>query len=215
MLGHEAAATLYRARPGLTAQRPAIDQDPSAWICRFEYEPQAPDDTTVGVISTTVAMPLRADLGDHAALEADAQRLLGDLHEAEDRDLRDAGRISPATRDLTAQTKWAIMLSERRRFVACDDRLDMELHGVRLGPLAVLGAPVEPFVELGLSLEAASPFAATMAAAMPTATTSTCPRPPRTLRAGTSPRSPRSRPKAANVYVDAQAALLSSLVALG
>ena len=59
------------------------------------------------------------------------------------------------------QTKGASMRAERAEVLGGRATFPLEVHGTRIGPLAFIGVPLEPFIELGLAVEAASPFART------------------------------------------------------
>ena len=65
MLGHEAAATAFRASWRAHRQR-LREGEASAWIASFEYEPDDEPDGTVAVAAETLPLPLRDDLGDPA-----------------------------------------------------------------------------------------------------------------------------------------------------
>lgn len=156
MLGHESAAIAYRAKPGLTPQRPRAAQDEEAWIAMYEYEPAPPEDTTIGVARGTAMMPLRRDLGDPDALDTEAARLEDELYEAV------AKSDEHAVRNLTARTKMTTMHAERARALAGLDHYPMEVQGIRIGSLALLGTPIEPFIELGMAVARDSPFPMTM-----------------------------------------------------
>jgi hypothetical protein len=50
------------------------------------------------------------------------------------------------------------MRAERAEALAGREHHPLEVHGTRIGPLAFVGVPLEPFIELGLAIEARSPF---------------------------------------------------------
>jgi hypothetical protein len=156
MLGHDAAATALRAGADPHCQRLAADQDPSTWLAFYEYAPPPATDTTVRVDRRIVPMPVRADIGDPVALRATHADLRGDLWRAIER-----GASAFDVRELRVQTKGASMRAERAEVLGGHGTFPLEIHGTRIGPLAFIGVPVEPFIELGLAIEAASPFAMT------------------------------------------------------
>jgi len=159
MLGHEAAGVAFRAGWRAHRQRPRQGEE-SAWIASFEYELDREPDATVGVSSETVPLPLRADLGDRSAWAAEAQRWEAEAYEA-----RDAGAPEAEIRELTVRTKFARMRAERGAALDGLDAYALLVHGIRLGPVALVGVPVELFSELGTAIRDASPFPTTLVSA--------------------------------------------------
>jgi neutral ceramidase len=156
MLGHEAAATAFRA--GWRAHRQRVREgEASAWIASFEYEPDPEPDGTVAVAAETVPLPLRDDLGDPRAWRDEAERWEEEAYAA-----REAGAPDGEVRELTVRTKFARMRAERGHALEGLDAYPLLVHGVRLGPVALVGVPVELFCELGMSIRDASPFATTL-----------------------------------------------------
>ena len=159
MLGHEAAGVAWRA--GWRAHRQRVRQgEESAWIASFEYEPDAEPDPTVRVLSETVPLPLREDLGDRRAWREDAERCEGEAYAA-----REAKAPEAEIRELTVRTKFARMRAERGDALDGLDAYPLLVHGIRLGPVALVGVPVELFSELGTAIRDASPFATTLVSA--------------------------------------------------
>ncbi len=156
MLGHDAAATALRAGADPHRQQLAADQDPSTWLAFYEYAPPPLGDTTVRVERRVVPMPIRADVGEPVALRAAHTALQADLWRAIER-----GASAFDVRELRVQTKGASMRAERAEALAGRTHFPLEVHGTRIGPLAFIGVPVEPFIELGRAIDAASPFAMT------------------------------------------------------
>lgn len=158
MLGHEAAGTAYRA--GWRAHRQRVRQgEASAWIASFEYEPDAEPDATVAVAAEIVPLPLRDDLGDPQAWREEAVRCEEEAYAA-----RDAGALEGEIRELTVRTKFARMRAERGEALNLLDAYPLLVQGIRLGPVALVGVPVELFCELGTAIRDASPFPATLVA---------------------------------------------------
>jgi hypothetical protein len=156
MLGHDAAATALRSSADPHRQQVAPSQDPSTWLAFMEYAPPPPTDTTVRVERRMVDMPVRGDIGDAAELRARHTALREDLWRAIER-----GATPFDIRELRVQTKGASMRAERAEALGGAATFPLEIHGTRIGPLAFIGVPLEPFVELGQAIEAASPFAMT------------------------------------------------------
>jgi hypothetical protein len=135
--------------------RPA--ESSGSWISMFEYEPDDEPAATLAVGSETVDVPLRGDLGDTAAYAAEAARLEDEAYAA-----RAAGAPEETVRELTVRTKFARMRAERGRALAGLTAYPLLVHGLRLGPVALVGVPVELFCELGMRVREASPFATTL-----------------------------------------------------
>ena len=151
MLGHDAASTGLRASADPHQQRVAVSQDPSTWLAFYEYDDPPPQDTTLRVERRIVQMPVRPDIGDALGWRGQQASLLAELEAAIDR-RADALEI----RELRVRTKGASMRAERAEALADKTHYAMEVHGLRIGPLAFIGVPLEPFIELGLAVEAAS-----------------------------------------------------------
>lgn len=156
MIGHEAAGTAYRA--GWRAHRQRVRRgEASAWIASFEYEPDAEPDAVVRVAHQTIPLPLRDDLGDPVRWRADAERCENEAYAA-----REAGAPDYEVRELTVRTKFARMRAERGDALRGLESYPLLVHGVRLGPVALVGVPVELFCEIGMSIRDRSPFARTL-----------------------------------------------------
>ena len=157
MLGHDAAATAHRSTARHIRQRNAADQDPSTWLTFMEYEPQPPVDQTLRVEQRILQVPVREDLGDAVEWRAKHASLRYELLAAIDR------RAEPMeVRELRVQTKGASMRAERAEALAGLTTYPLELHGLRIGPVSLVGVPMEPFIELGLEIEARSPSPMTL-----------------------------------------------------
>lgn len=156
MLGYEATATALRASWRRRRQRLRPGEE-SAWIASFEYVPDDGTDGTVGVARDTVALPLRDDLGDAAEWSREAQRWEDEAYAA-----RAVGAPDAEVRELTVRTKFARMRAERGCALAGLSAYPLLVHGLRLGPVALLGVPVELFGEIGTGIRDASPFSATL-----------------------------------------------------
>ena len=156
MIGHEAAGTALRA--GWRAHRQRVREgEASAWIASFEYEPDAEPDDTVRVAHEILPLPLRDDLGDPEVWRAEAERCENEAYAA-----REAGAPDREVRELTVRTKFARMRAERGDALQGLDSYALLVHGVRLGPVALVGVPVELFCEIGMSIRDHSPFSTTL-----------------------------------------------------
>jgi hypothetical protein len=206
MLGHDAAAAAHRATARSTRQRMAAGQDPSTWLAFYEYEPKPAGDDSLRVATSTVAMPIRPDLGDPGALRREALELREQLRSALDR------RASPFDiRELRVRTKGVAMRAERAQALAGLDAYPMEIHGVRIGPLAFIGVPLEPFIELGQAVVAGSPFEQTFVSGYTNGYRNYLPTVGEWARGGYEVDICAFRPEAATLFVDSAIALLRDL----
>lgn len=156
MIGHEAAGTAFRA--GWRAHRQRLRPGAaSAWIASFRYEPDTEPDGDVRVAYETLPLPLRDDLGDPERWRADALRYEDAAYAA-----RAAGAPEGEVRELTVRTKFARMRAERGYALRGLDAYPLPVQGIRLGPVALVGVPVELFCEIGMSIRSRSPFATTL-----------------------------------------------------
>ncbi len=156
MIGHEAAATAHRASWHRYRQR-LRDGEPSAWIASFDYEPDDEPDATVAAVHEILPLPLRRDLGDAGAWRVEAERFEAEAYAA-----RAVGAPGPEIRELTVRTKFARMRAERGDALAGLETYPLLVHGLRIGPVALVGVPVELFCEIGAAMRDASPFATTL-----------------------------------------------------
>jgi hypothetical protein len=206
MLGHDAAAVASRSTGRVTRQRVVEGQDPSTWLAFYEYEPQPPADATLRVASRTVMMPVRPDLGDPVALRREATSRRADLKAALER-RADAFDL----RELRVQTKGLVMRAERAETFAGIDAYPLEVHGLRIGPLAFIGVPLEPFIELGMAIGAGSPFGETFVSGYTNGYRSYLPTIDEWPRGGYEVDICPFRPEAATMLVEAGVALLADL----
>jgi Neutral/alkaline non-lysosomal ceramidase, N-terminal len=156
MLGHAAAATAFRA--SWRAYRLRLREgEASAWIASFEYAPDCEPDASVCVAAETLPLPLRGDLGDHRTWRLEAERCEDEAYAA-----RAAGAPPAEVRELTVRTKFARMRAERGAALEGLEAYPLLVHGIRLGPVAMLGVPVELFCEIGMAIRDASGFDTTL-----------------------------------------------------
>jgi len=156
MIGHEAAAIGWRSSWRGHRQR-LRRGEASAWIASFEYESDVEPDATVAVERQITPLPLRDDLGDADEWLRDAERNEGEAYAA-----RAENAVHSEIRELTVRTKFARMRAERGRALAGLDAYPLLVHGLRLGPVALVGVPVELFSEIGARIREASPFRTTL-----------------------------------------------------
>ena len=104
-----------------------------------------------------VPLPLRDDLGDPRVWREQAERSEDEAYAA-----READAPEGEIRELTVRTKFARMRAERGDALDGRDAYPLLVHGVRLGPVALVGVPVELFSELGTAIRDGSPFPTTL-----------------------------------------------------
>lgn len=156
MIGHEAVATAYRS--SWRSHRLRVRQgEASAWIASFDYVPDAEPDPVVAAAHEVLPLPLRDDLGDAGAWRREAERCEDEAYAA-----RDAGAPEGEIRELTVRTKFARMRAERGTALEGLDAYPLLVHGVRIGPVGLLGVPVELFCEIGTAIRDGSPFPTTL-----------------------------------------------------
>jgi neutral ceramidase len=206
MLGHDAAGAAMRSSADPHRQRVAESQDPSTWLAFYEYEPPPPSDTTVRIASRIAEMPVRPDLGDPAELRRLHADLRAQLEAALDR-RADAFEI----RELRVRTKGASMRAERAEALAGLAHYPMEVHGTRIGPLAFVGVPLEPFIELGLAIEERSPFPMTFVSGYTNGYRNYLPTEAEFARGGYEVEIAAFRPESASIFVESAVALLRDL----
>jgi neutral ceramidase len=160
-LGLEAVrlAEAIRTRPGA---RQIVKHVESSWtmgVTDYVPDPLADEAALTRVNSRVrrVSLPRWQQPPPGAAEIENAQALqarLADLHRQK------AG--AEQVRAANLNVRRALMQLETTRQRSEPGPIQMELQAIRLGPLALLSMPLEPFAEIGAALKASSPFAATM-----------------------------------------------------
>ena len=87
----------------------------------------------------------------------------------------------------------------------------LEIHGLRIGPLAFIGIPMEPFIELGLEIEARSPSPMTLVSGYTNGYRNYLPTETEWVRGGYEVDIAPFKPEAARMYVEASINLLDAL----
>lgn len=152
-LGHEAARVAWAIRTQPLEEQPPSVAESGAPLGIYPLVPSGPPDTTLRLASGTVALPLRSELGDPARLEAEAQAQEEALYA-----LRARGAPPERIREQTMVAKRAAMRAERALALAGRDRYELEVQGIRLGPVGLVGVAVEPFLAIGQAVRARSPL---------------------------------------------------------
>jgi hypothetical protein len=129
----------------------------SSWTMGVvERVPEGEPDGQVRSISRKVALPVwKRDPLTESEIEhlEELKRNLAQLRArgAAEAEIREANRLARrATLDLR--------IAEQR---SQGTELELEFQAIRLGPVALIGIPVEPFAEIGAAVKAQSPFATT------------------------------------------------------
>jgi hypothetical protein len=156
-IGHDAAALALRASWRRRRMRLRPPDARSVWIGQFEYAPEEEPSDALAVASAMLPLPLRDDLGDADAWAGEAARCEDEAYAA-----RAEGAPDDVLRELTVRTKFARMRAERGRALRGLEEYPLHVRALRLGPVALVGVPVELFCELGIEVRAASPFATTL-----------------------------------------------------
>jgi hypothetical protein len=158
MLGAEAAETYLRID---TAGRRwvfdrVVESGAPLGLYRAEAGPAVTD--AVRVATGSVTMPIRP-LGDAQALKATRDAIREELDGLRAKSASDAEIADGMFRLKRAEMRSAWLDRFEGR-----DRIDLVLHGVRIGPFAVVGFPGEPFASIGVEVRARSPFPVTLMA---------------------------------------------------
>jgi neutral ceramidase len=121
----------------------------------YADDPGPEPDGTLRVANTVVELPLK-ELGDPDALEAERERASSALQAA-------LTRGDPAEiRSLGYQAKRTGMLANQARRNHGRTTLSLPIQAMRIGALALVAMPAEPFAEIGVQIRRGSPFAVTM-----------------------------------------------------
>jgi len=118
--------------------------------------PAPPDESGLRVATRVVQMPLR-DATDRAVAEAARDDVRGELAE-----LRASGSDEAAIRDAMFRAKRAEKGVWFATLYGGTDSADLEIHGLRVGPLALVGFPGEPFALTGAHVRERSPAPVTL-----------------------------------------------------
>lgn len=155
ILGHEAARLALRARTVPRQERVVRVLESGAPLAIYADEPTGEPDGTLRVGRRLAVLPVRP-YPPVARVQADAERLADVLAHAR-------SRGNPAeVAEATGAAKRAHMLLDRAKHYAGSTRVQVELHGIRIGDVAMVGFPGEPFAEIGAAVKQRSPFPHTL-----------------------------------------------------
>jgi hypothetical protein len=155
ILGHEAARVALGLETVPRRERLVTVLESGAPLGIYADEPAGEPDATLRVATRPVTLPVR-EYPPVADVVADARRLAARLAELRGR----AGEDE--LREAVGMARRAGMLADKAR--QYEGRADVvaELHGIRIGPAALVGFPGEPFAEIGARVKAESPFLHTL-----------------------------------------------------
>jgi hypothetical protein len=121
----------------------------------YADEPVAEPDGTLRVATRRVVLQL-SDFGAVDALVAEAARLAAELEDVR----RGGDRV--AIQAVMGAAKRAHMAMAKAQQYAGQTQVEAELHGIRIGDIALVGFPGEPFAEIGVAVKEGSPFRHTL-----------------------------------------------------
>jgi hypothetical protein len=151
ILGHEAARVALSIETRPTRERLERIVESGAPLAIYADEPAGEPDGTLRVLARPVRLGLRAYPPPEEA-DAEARR-----HGERLASLR--GRVSEEElRAAVGVARRARMAADKAQQYAGRREVEAELHGIRLGPVGLVGFPGEPFSEIGARIKAASPL---------------------------------------------------------
>ncbi len=124
-------------------------------IALYEDEAAEPDSPILRVGSRFLKLPLKR-FSPPDELEAEAERLREELNQ-----LRREG-TEEEIRAATARATQSKMRAERARLYFGKTHIEWQLQGIRIGSVALLSVPGEPFTEINQQIVAGSPFTHTL-----------------------------------------------------
>jgi hypothetical protein len=151
-LGAEAARVMLglRTRPIERRFDRVVESGAPLGLWAEDEGPEAP--IRLKVESRKVKLPVR-NYGSAADATAEAERAAKAMVSL------DKSKASPQEiSDTNAKSKRAAMNAHWAKMVQGQTHLDVELHGIRLGPVGLIGAPLEPFARIGARIREAAPL---------------------------------------------------------
>ena len=155
ILGHEAAKVALRLETLPRRERLVRVLESGAPLGIYADEPFGEPDGTLRVVSRPVSLGVRT-YPPFAETDAEARR-----HAERLRALR--GHAShDELQAAVGVARRARMLADKAQRYAGHSEVAAELHGIRMGGIALVGFPGEPFSEIGVRVKQASPFPHTL-----------------------------------------------------
>ena len=155
ILGHEAARVALGLLSVPRRQRLVRVLESGAPLAMYADEPAGEPDGTLRVTTRSVRLPVR-EYPPVAEVLADARQRAA--HLAEIRGHAGEDELCVAV----GLARRAGMLADKARQYEGRAEVEAELHGIRIGEVALVGFPGEPFAELGAQVKARSPFPHTL-----------------------------------------------------
>jgi hypothetical protein len=124
-------------------------------IALYDDKPNEPGHQLFGVEQRIVRLPA-TQFSAPEQLEAEAQVLISEMNR-----LRHEG-TEEEIRAVTAKATQAIWRAGNARFYYGKSFIEWEMQCIRIGPIALLSVPGEPFIETAQRIAAASPFEHTL-----------------------------------------------------
>jgi len=155
-LGLEAARVALEIRTLPTRERLDHVQESGAPLGIYVDESEGEPDGRVRVVSRQVTLPLR-DMGDPEAMAARAEE-----QQVELRRLEGQGAPPETVREHRWRMKRATMAKDAAREYTGMTEVSVEIHGIRIGQVLLLGIEGEPFTEIGRAIKDRSPFPDTL-----------------------------------------------------
>ena len=155
ILGHEAARVALSLQTVPRRERFVRVVESGAPLGIYDDEPAGEPDGTVRVRTRPVPLGVKA-YPPFAEADAEARKAAARLAEI---------RTHASPDELQAAvgvSRRARMRAEKARQYAGRSEVVAELHGLRIGPVALVGFPGEPFSEIGARVKAGSPFPHTL-----------------------------------------------------
>lgn len=155
VIGHEAARLAWAC---ITPPRPMrFDRvvESGAPLGLFRYEAGSPGAARVAALERPVKLPARR-LPPISELRERFERAAAHLEA-----LRQKGAGAEEIRDATFRAKRASHLLRLAETTGGAEEVEVPVHLLRIGDVALVGLPVEPFAEIGAAIREASPFPVT------------------------------------------------------
>jgi hypothetical protein len=156
ILGHEAAKLALQIRTLLTKERLIEVLESGAPLAIYADEPDGESDGTLRIISRLVPLGIR-HFESVERLSAEYESKLADLDA-----IRDLAQPGTELQRAIGAAKRAHMELEAAQRYAGERHIEVELHAIRIGSVALIGFPGEPFAELGADIRSRSPFPHTL-----------------------------------------------------
>jgi neutral ceramidase len=155
LLGLEAAKVALGLQTVPRNERLVEIVESGAELCMYSDDPAGEPDATLKVIERAISLPLK-QMPTVEASDVEYRQHVTAVAEARERG--DAAGVSKAS----YQAKRAGMRANMARQYSGKDKVDLSMLGIRIGSLALVSLPGEPFSRIGAGIRAQSPFAVTM-----------------------------------------------------